>query len=203
MTDLIDLSSRIKALAETCDRIIVAIVGAPGSGKSTLVANLAATLNNAVVVPMDGFHLDNVILEERGLLSRKGSPETFDADGYHQFISRLKHSTEAVYAPVFDRGADLSRAGAIEISSDVKLILTEGNYLLLQQSPWNKLNELFDLTAFLDVPETELRERLVNRWLAHGLSFEAAVKRAEDNDLRNANLVQQHSQQADVTISTF
>lgn len=203
MTELTDLSNRIKTIAESRDRIIVAIAGSPGSGKSTLVAKLAKELNNVAVVPMDGFHLDNTILEKRGLISRKGSPETFDPDGYHQFLSRLKHSNETVYAPLFDRQADLSRAGAIEISSEVKVILTEGNYLLLQHSPWDKLSELFDFSVSLDVSTSLLEERLIKRWLEHGLSRDQAIKRAEFNDLINAKLVQQHSSQADVILKTF
>lgn len=204
MTELTNLSSRIEALAETSDRIIVAIAGSPGSGKSTFVCNLEKALNcDVAVVPMDGFHLDNTILEGRGLISRKGSPDTFDSEGYCQLISRLKHSNETVYAPIFDRQADLSRAGAIEITNDVKVILTEGNYLLLQQSPWDRLSELFDLSVFLDVSTALLEERLINRWLEHGFSHDEAIKRAESNDLINAALVQQHSRKADVTINSL
>ena len=201
MPDLTDLSNRINELANTSHRIIIAVAGAPGSGKSTFVAELEKTLSDVAVVPMDGFHLDNVILEERNFMSRKGSPDSFDAEGYCHLISRLKHAEETVYAPIFDRKLDHSRAAAIEIPSDIKIVLTEGNYLLLEQKPWNKLGELFDLTIFLDVPEAVLRERLVNRWLAHGLSAEAALKRAESNDLPNAEVVIKLSKQPDVVIN--
>jgi len=203
MSDLDATISRIQTLAKTSNRIIVAIAGPPGAGKSTLVAEISNSLDGSVVVPMDGFHLDNVILQQREMMTRKGSPASFDADGYYQFISRLKHSSETIYAPIFDRSSDLSRAGAIEIPGTTKIVITEGNYLLLDQAPWNKLAELFDLTVYLDVPSATLRERLINRWLAHGLSAADALKRAESNDLINTNLVVQYSKQADIIIENF
>jgi len=203
MPDLDHITSKIKALAKTSNRIIVGITGAPGSGKSTIVSGLSNQLDSAVVVPMDGFHLDNEILQKRGMMSRKGSPATFDAEGYYQLVSRLKQSDKIVYAPTFDRSSDLSRAGAIEISREVKVVLTEGNYLLFNEAPWNKLTELFDLTVYLDVPEKTLRERLIDRWLSYGLTREEALKRAESNDLINAMLVTQHSKQADIIIENF
>jgi len=203
MSDLDHVTNQIQILAKASKRIIVGIAGAPGSGKSTLVSGLCAKLDGAVVVPMDGFHLDNEILQQRGMMLRKGSPASFDAEGYYQLISRLKHAKETVYAPIFDRSCDLSKAGAIAIASNVKIILTEGNYLLLDQAPWNKLTELFDLTVCLDVSEETLRKRLVDRWLGYGLSLEEALKRAESNDLINATLVTQHSKQADISIKNF
>lgn len=203
MSDLLSLSVEIQRLAKNGKRVIVAIAGSPGSGKSTLVTELLETLDNAVVVPMDGFHLDNEILQKRGLMPRKGSPASFDVDGYINLISRLKRSEHSVFAPIFDRPADLSRAGAIEVSSDIKIVITEGNYLLLNQSPWDQLTSLFDLTVFLEVPSATLRERLINRWLDHGLPYDDAVKRAESNDLKNARLVEEKSKAADVVIKNF
>ena len=203
MSDLTSLSARIKELAKNSNRVIVAIAGPPGSGKSTVVEKLKNTLDNAVVVPMDGFHLDNIILEERNLMPLKGSPQSFDADGYVNFIFRLKDNQETVLAPIFDRERDLSRAGAIEVTETVEIILTEGNYLLLEQSPWNQLGKNFDSTVFLDVPSEILRERLVKRWLNQGLSFDEAVNRAESNDLINASLVNNSSGKSDLAINNF
>ena len=201
MTNITELSDQISAVAESRKRIIVAISGSPASGKSTLVEQLQASLKHSVIVPMDGFHLDNTVLLSKGLMSRKGSPQSFDSEGYFQLLHRLKHSQETVYAPMFDRKADLSRAGAIEIGRDIKVILTEGNYLLLQQSPWDKLAELFDLSISLQVPQTTLKDRLIQRWLAHGLTKSAAIQRAESNDLLNSVLVEKHSKKADVVMN--
>ena len=203
MTNLLDLSSKIQQLAKNSNRIIVAIAGSPGSGKSTLVAQLLDSLESAVVVPMDGFHLDNIILEKRDLMPRKGSPESFDIDGYINLITRLKQNEDIVFAPVFDRQADLSKAGAIEVSKEIKIVLTEGNYLLLDQAPWDQLRELFDVTVMLEVPFDTLKDRLIKRWLDHGLSYADALKRAESNDLQNARLVEDQSVTADIIINNF
>ena len=203
MSELTSLSAHIKELAKNSNRVIVAIAGPPGSGKSTFVEKLKRKLDNAVVVPMDGFHLDNVILEERNLMPRKGSPQSFDADGYVNLISRLRDNQGTVLAPIFDRDRDLSRAGAIEINEQVEIVLTEGNYLLLEQSPWSQLGAVFDLTVFLEVPSEILRKRLIKRWLNQGLSVNEAVARAESNDLINATLVNNSSKKADFTINNF
>ena len=203
MSELTCLSARIKELAKNSNRVIVAIAGPPGSGKSTFVEKLKNKLDDAVVVPMDGFHLDNVILEERNLMPRKGSPQSFDAAGYVNLIARLQDNHETVLAPVFDRDKDLSRAGAIEISESTKIVLTEGNYLLLNHAPWNQLDDFFDLTVFLDVPSEILRERLIKRWLDQGLRLEDAIIRAESNDLINASLVSDRSNDSDFRINNF
>ena len=203
MSELTRLSALIKELAKNSSRVIVAIAGPPGSGKSTFVEKLKNKLDDTVVVPMDGFHLDNVILEERNLMPRKGSPQSFDAAGYVNLIARLQDNHETVLAPVFDRDKDLSRAGAIEISESTKIVLTEGNYLLLNQAPWNQLDDFFDLTVFLDVPSEVLRERLIKRWLDLGLSLDDAVIRAESNDLINALLVSDRSKDSDFRINNF
>ncbi|TGD41766.1 nucleoside triphosphate hydrolase [Pseudotabrizicola sediminis] len=186
-------------------RMIVAIAGAPGSGKSTLAEALCAALNDqragaAAVMPMDGYHLDNAILDARGLRARKGSPPTFDVDGLAGDLARVRAADRPVILPVFDRELDLARAGAREVGPEVPVILIEGNYLLLEQAQWRDLSPLFDMTVFLDVPEAELERRLIDRWLHYGLDAEAARTRALGNDIPNARLVATTSRAADITI---
>jgi pantothenate kinase len=187
-------------------RIIVAIAGAPGSGKSTLAEALCEALNSrragvAAVMPMDGYHLDNAILDARGLRARKGSPPTFDVDGLASDLDRLRAADRTVILPVFDRDLDLSRAGAREVGPDVPVILIEGNYLLLDQEPWRSLATKFDLTVFLDVPETVLEHRLIQRWLQYGHAPNSARARALGNDIPNARLVATTSRPADIHIA--
>lgn len=183
------LAAGIRDRATGRARFITAIAGPPGAGKSTLAGAVAAALGpSAKVVPMDGFHYDNDVLRARGLLARKGSPESFDAVGLIALMSRLRVGGE-VAIPVFDRAADLARAGADVITDDHRFLLVEGNYLLLDEAPWSDLPPLFDLTVFLDVPEDELERRLVRRWLDHGLDPVAARERALSNDIPNARRV--------------
>ena len=186
-------------------RMIVAIAGAPGAGKSTLAEALCAALNRrragvAAVMPMDGYHLDNAILDARGLRARKGSPPTFDVDGLTRDLARVRAADRPVIVPVFDRDLDLARAGAREIAPEVPVIVIEGNYLLLDQAPWRGLGPLFDLTVYVAVPEAELERRLVARWLHHGHDPAAARARALGNDIPNARLVAAGSRAADITL---
>lgn len=184
-------------------RYMVAIAGAPGAGKSTLAEALHARCEAeapgwAALVPMDGFHLDNAVLEARGLRARKGAPQTFDAAGLACALERIRQSREPVAVPTFDRALDLARAGARIVAPEQALVLVEGNYLLIEDAPWAALGALFDATIFLDVPEPELRRRLIARWLRHGLDPAAAERRAETNDLPNARLVMARSRPADL-----
>lgn len=207
-----DITQNVTALAEpihelrqTQSRILVAVAGAPGSGKSTLAEEVARRLRlqkcPAMVVPMDGFHLDNRILEERGKLARKGAPETFDAAGFIHAMHRLK-SRQEVILPAFDRKGDVSVAGAIAVPGDCPVVIVEGNYLLFDRPPWSGLEELWDLSAWLDVPMPEIRARLIQRWLSHGLSRAAATRRAETNDIPNAQCVIANALPATITIET-
>lgn len=173
-------------------RMVIAVTGAPGSGKSTFAAELARRLNargrKAVAVPMDGFHLDNQVLEQRNLLQRKGAPETFDAHGFIRLITAIKSGAE-VFAPTFDRTRDLSIAGAVAVPADARFVIAEGNYLMFDEPPWSALADLWDLTIRLDVPMPELRARLIQRWLSQNLSRAVATRRAESNDIPNAQRV--------------
>lgn len=184
---LSDILSRIRALPP--GRHLIALAGPPGAGKSTLAAALGQALGpDSVVVPMDGFHLDNHLLIPRGLLARKGAPETFDAAGLLALLQRFAAGGAAPY-PVFDRTLDLSRAQAGEVTAAHRFIIVEGNYLLLDQPVWRDMAALWSLAIRLKVPEAELERRLVARWLDHGLDADAALARAQGNDLPNARLV--------------
>ncbi len=195
-----DLASRAAALRPKGRRTLVGIAGPPGAGKSTLAEALVRTLGNrAALVEMDGFHLDNRILEMRGLLTRKGSPATFDSTGFLTTVRRLAVEDEVII-PTFDRARDIAVAGSAVIGPEKSIAVVEGNYLLLNHLPWSELSGLWDFGVFLDVPLDELRQRLVCRWLDHGLDRESAVHRAEANDLPNARLVQSQSVKTDTMV---
>lgn len=197
------LADRIHAALEVQQRVLIALAGAPASGKSTLAAELCRRLRDqrvpTEVVPMDGFHLDNSVLDARGQQSRKGAPETFDAQGFLYAISRLR-AGEEVATPVFDRARDLSIAGAQVVPLNCRAVICEGNYLLFDEAPWRELNVLWDIRAQLEVPMPELRGRLIQRWLSQGLSRAAATRRAEMNDIPNAQRVIDHSLPPDLIL---
>ncbi len=200
-----ELVPEILARAAKTDRLIVAIAGPPGAGKSTVSASLCEAINArdegaAAVVPMDGFHLDNVILDALDLRKRKGSPPTFDCAGFEVLLKRLRNSGEDIVIPLFDRKLDLARAGAGIVKAGQRILLVEGNYLLLDQSPWDRLASRFDVTVFLQVDRLELENRLVQRWLGFGHNVGSAQQRALSNDMPNADLVLEKSRPADYTI---
>ena len=149
---------------------------------------------------MDGFHYDNAVLESRGWLPRKGAPHTFDAAGFAACLARIRAGSADVAVPVFDRAADLARAGAAIVAADCEIVVVEGNYLLLDEAPWTDARACLDLTVFLDVPEPVLLDRLVQRWLDHGLDPQAARTRAEANDIPNARQVLARSAAANVLL---
>ena len=194
------LAKLIRARADSPSRFLVALAGPPASGKSTLAADLAATLApGARVVPMDGFHYDDVVLEARGQRARKGAPETYDAAGFLHLIRRLR-AEEEVAIPIFDRTLELSRAAADIVGPDDRILIVEGNYLLLNRDPWRHLAPLFDLTVFLGVSEPELIRRLTDRWRHHGKSDAAAQDWITSNDLPNALTVINGSNKAEITL---
>lgn len=204
--DLDALAARIMATQSDDCRILVAIAGAPASGKSTLSDRLCHHLGGdeagAAVVPMDGFHFDDAILKQRDLLNRKGAPNTFDVGGLQRILAALKTETDQdVYVPLFDRGLELSRGSARSISPRHKIILVEGNYLLLGQAPWDQLAPLFDLSIYLDVAEDILRARLIDRWRGFGFDDASALEKALGNDLPNAQVVATMTGPSDIRVT--
>jgi pantothenate kinase len=195
------LATQITSIAFDGRRRLVAVAGPPASGKSTLAEELAAHDPSFRVVPMDGFHLDNAVLEARGLLARKGSPQTFDAAGFVHLIRRLQTEDEVVI-PAFDRALDKSINGAAVVGPDVTTVIVEGNYLLLDAPFWRDLAALWDYSIQLVVPEDVLRARLMQRWLSYGFSEADARTKAEANDLPNAAFVTAHSLNADLRIAS-
>jgi pantothenate kinase len=189
------------------ERRLLALAGPPGSGKSTLSAALLAHLEAAepgaaALVPMDGFHFDDEVLVPRGWRPRKGAPHTFDVGGFRALLQRLRANAEdPIAVPRFDRDLEIARAGAVLVPRSVRLIVVEGNYLLLDEAPWTGLADLFDRTAFLPVDEAELARRLTARWDGYALPAAEVRAKVEANDLPNARLVLAKSRPADVEVA--
>ena len=178
-------------------RFIIAIAGPPGSGKSTISNKISFYLGKKIkILPMDGFHLENQQLITLKLLDRKGAPETFDTKKFVNTVKKLKKS-ETIFYPTFDRSLDKTIPNSEVITKCNKIILVEGNYLLLNYKPWSNLRNLFDLTIFLDVKKKELISRLIRRWIDHGLTEMQAKKRAIGNDMVNVEVVLKKSFRAD------
>lgn len=203
--DIDQLAARVIKSAATTPRYIVAIAGPPGAGKSTFAERLKDHLvvlgHNCKVVSMDGFHLDNSVLEQRGLLARKGAPETFDVGGFTLLIERLAKIEDQTFIPVFDRDRDLAIAGADCISANDKILLVEGNYLMLNISPWFELQKYWMETVFINPGVQVLKERLHKRWLDHGLDTGDAQKRVSTNDIPNMKCVIENSAPANISIA--
>ncbi|MBY5454565.1 MULTISPECIES: nucleoside/nucleotide kinase family protein [Rhizobium] len=201
----VDLIFRI-AGSQSEGRSIIAIAGPPGSGKSTFAEKLDAELNaisagSSAILPMDGFHFDDMVLVPRGLRPRKGAPETFDVAGFAHMIGRLRDNLEPeVAVPVFDRSIEIARAGARTIPRTVRTVIVEGNYLLLDRSPWNELK--FDLTVMVEFDREVLRQRLLQRWLDLGMDLLEASSKVKDNDMINADLVKASSRSPHFSLRT-
>lgn len=197
------LTDDVLAAPRAGRRKIVALAGPPASGKTSLSLVLAdrmsSTGSNTTVVPMDGFHLDNRILAELGLLHRKGAPETFDVEGLLRLVQALPNS-EQVFYPTFDRNEDFARAGSGMIDAQCDCVVIEGNYLLFDAPVWKELCRFWDVSIRLDVPAQILQQRLVQRWVDFGLSFEEAERRTNDNDMPNASIVAKRALPATFTI---
>jgi pantothenate kinase len=181
-------------------RILLGITGAPGSGKSTFATRLQQEFGAelAVVVPMDGFHLGNAIIDGTPLRQRKGAMDTFDVGGYLSLLQRLVRRDEAVvYAPEFRRTVDEPVAASIAIPASVPLVITEGNYLLAETPQWKDVRAQLDEVWFMDTPAALRVARLVERHVEFGMERSAAEAWALGPDEANARLIEATRQAAD------
>lgn len=188
-------------------RLLIAIAGPPGSGKSTLAEAVVSRLNTsqaysdfAALVPMDGFHLDIADLEPMGLVDRRGAPDTFDLQGLTDLLRTIRNHSGAVRFPLFDRTVEKSIPDAGVLTANARVVVVEGNYLLLDKPGWSALNTLFDGSVFLDVSPETLERRLMARWLSLGFSQAQARRKVHGNDLLNAHLVLDASLPADLVL---
>lgn len=199
------LTHRAALLAQPGRRAILGICGPPGSGKSSLAVTLVKRLRAAGVesahVPMDGFHLADVALRERGLLARKGAVETFDGYGYLALLRRLRIEVDHdVLAPTFDRDLEQPLAGAITVSPETTVVVTEGNYLLDTDDAWPQVRAELDEVWFVRLDENRRRARLVGRHVKYGKSREAAQAWVDDVDEPNARRITARMEFADLVV---
>ncbi len=202
MVEIGGLVERARSLAAGGGRRILGITGPPAAGKGTVAGRVVDELGPAaVLVPMDGFHLAGAELRRLGRHERKGAPDTFDAAGYVALLRRLRDpGEEVVYAPEFHREIEESFAAAIAVAPDVPLVVTEGNYLLLDDGPFSAVRELLDETWFVAPDESARVERLINRHVRHGMSPDRARDWVYRSDERNAALIEPTRKHADLVV---
>jgi pantothenate kinase len=184
---------RIKeSLNRSTDRYLIGIVGKPGAGKSTLSAYLLEELHSSevTVVPMDGYHLSNAVLQALGRADRKGAPDTFDVAGFASLLQRIRDEKSVdVYYPVFDRSIEESIAAQGVVTKETKVVIVEGNYLLHDSGGWEEIAELLDELWFIDVDDEKRLERLIARHIAYGKSPADAQSWSRGSDEVNARTI--------------
>ena len=197
------IADKVEQLPAAQLRNVISISGPPASGKSTIATALCNELNLRGIptglVAMDGFHLDNSILEARDLRDQKGAPETFDLAGFSALIARLSQEPEVI-VPTFDRERDISVGASAVVTPDMTTAVVEGNYLLLDAPGWRELSNYWTLSVSLSLELSELERRLVERWLQLGFNDTDAREKVLMNDLPNAKRVLRQSVEADVAL---
>ena len=191
-------------LNRSTDRALVGIVGKPGAGKSTLSGYLLQELKSSevTVVPMDGYHLSNAVLQELGRADRKGAPDTFDVAGFASLLQRIRtEKTVDIYYPVFDRAIEESIAAQGVVTQKTKVVIVEGNYLLHDTGGWEAIADLLDEIWFIDVDDEKRLERLIARHIAYGKSPEDAQSWSRGSDEVNARTIDAGRSRAHVVIT--
>ena len=185
------------------NRYFIALSGPPASGKSTISEKLLKDLtlkgHNSSILQMDGFHYDDQILKQKSLLLKKGAPETFDVMGFLNFLFRLQNENE-VAIPIFDRSLELSRSSAVIISKETRVVIVEGNYILLKTHPWRELHKFFNSTIMINTKHEILEKRLIERWRSFNIPEEEIKQKVFENDLPNGVNVYQNSILADFNL---
>ena len=185
------------------NRYFIALSGPPASGKSTisekLVKDLTLKGHNSSILQMDGFHYDDQILKQKSLLLKKGAPETFDVMGFLNFLFRLQNENE-VAIPIFDRSLELSRSSAVIISKETRVVIVEGNYILLRTHPWRELHKFFNSTIMINTKHEILEKRLIERWRSFNIPEEEIKQKVFENDLPNGVNVYKNSILADFNL---
>jgi pantothenate kinase len=202
MNQLLD---RARGLVADGRRAVLGITGAPGAGKTTFAEYLIDALRTAGTpvahVPMDGFHLADVELDRLGRRASKGAPDTFDAAGYAALLRRLHEDRdELVYAPAFERDLEQPVAGSISVPRAARLVVSEGNYLLLEEGDWAQVRAQFDEVWYCDLDGDERLRRLVARHERFGKDRDAALAWATGVDQRNADLIARTRRRADLIV---
>ncbi|MGJ5756154.1 pantothenate kinase [Streptomyces puniciscabiei] len=201
-----DLLDRARGLVRDGRRAVLGIAGSPGAGKTTLAEHLVRALSAdgppwAAHVPMDGFHLADAELDRLGRRDRKGAPDTFDAAGYAALLRRLHEDTDdVVYAPGFERVLEQPVAGAIPVPPAARLVVTEGNYLLLTEGSWARVRPCLDEVWFCETDEQERIRRLIARHEQFGKDHETAAAWVLGTDQSNADLVATTRERADLVV---
>lgn len=203
-----ELVARVVACAERPGTAVIGIAGPPGAGKTTLARALTAAARKRLGaggvahVPMDGFHLADAELSRLGRLDRKGAPDTFDAAGYAALLRRIRAPhRETVYAPAFERDIEQPIAGSIGVSADVRVVLTEGNYLLLDEPAWRHVAAEIDEIWYCAIEDAVRITRLIDRHVEFGKPPDVARRWVADVDEPNARLIAASAARADLLIT--
>lgn len=199
------LARHILGLCLDRPRTLIGIAGVPGSGKSTLARHLRDALGHiaqrpdvAIVVPMDGFHLTNAELNQRGLMDRKGSPDTYRTQSLYVKLLEIKRGSRPVLMPIYSREIHEPVPDAVEVKAETPLVIVEGNYLFCDFGMWRPISTVFDLKIFVETTPDKAKERVIARHIQGGMNAEAAAGKFDHNDAPNSELVAPAKSNADI-----
>ena len=201
------LTQRARAVAEAAGRrVLIGVTGGPGVGKSTIAAEVVDALNaaapgSAALVPMDGFHMRHKKLEDLGTVRDKGAPHTFEGAAFAAYLTTLKGATGPISGPSYSRQIEDVVDDAFIVPGTAKILIVEGNYLLLATPPWDAVKPLLDLAAFIHVDREKVRARLMKRHAEAGLFTEERNREHIARvDLANYDLIELSAPHADLVI---